>query len=590
MIGTCSFTPTAADVGKTISYDCGELFELIPGIPVADTSVDVYPYVLRNGILLEHNGNANKLTLAIVDDDAFEPNDTSLVATPLTVALGAPATWTDLVSQDMDVFKFVAPAGVASVEVVIEFWTGANDLDLYLDDDIPLGPGDSDKAIISVTPGQTYYFQVQGAFAFSPAFYDLRLTAYDTDHEISVTTPPKGTPDPVAGGGQVSFSLEASDTLQHALGYFWTARCTWSVTAGQWANRDTDSPTWTAPANLTGTQQTCRITVTAGDEFGLSWSSSVLEQRVGPTPHTLTITAGPSGTPNPSSPSSAVVLSVTAADSYGDALSYAWQASCPGLSENGTFSPSAVVQNPTWTAPANATGSEQTCTVSVTAIDGQGLSANGSFTQTVGLPPVTATPTTSPRARPSAASSRPASPCSTPTRADARHGRVPAEGHHDRAHARPDARRPGAHHLDVATLGTSTRPSRARLGRVLHGRPLRPAAGRRPHHDLGHPGYGSHAETSIDAPASTWYLAEGATIGNFELYYLIQNPNPTPLDRWVTYLLPPPAAPLVRTYPMGANTRTNIAVHPSRASRTSRCRPSSARPPTSRSSSSARCT
>ncbi len=285
VIGTCSFTPTAADVGKTVVYDCGELFELITGIPAAATSVDVYPYVLRNGVLLEHNGNANKLTLAIVDDDAFEPNDTSLVATPLTVALGAPATWTDLVSRDKDVFKFVAPAGVASVEVIIEFWTGANDLDLYLDDDIPLGPGDSDKAIISVTPGQTYYFQVQGAFAFSPAFYDLRLIAYDTDHEISVTTPPKGTPDPVASGGQVSFSLEASDTLQHALGYSWIARCTWSATAGQWANRNTDSPTWTAPVNNTGSQQVCRITVSAEDEFGLSWSS-VLDQRVGPAPHT----------------------------------------------------------------------------------------------------------------------------------------------------------------------------------------------------------------------------------------------------------------------------------------------------------------
>ena len=38
-------------------------------------------------------------------------------------------------------------------------------------------------------------------------------------------------------------------------------------------------------------------------------------------------------------------------------------------------------------------------------------------------------------------------------------------------------------------------------------------------------GFGSHAETSIGAPSLTWYLAEGATHGGFDLFYLLQNPN-----------------------------------------------------------------
>ena len=38
-------------------------------------------------------------------------------------------------------------------------------------------------------------------------------------------------------------------------------------------------------------------------------------------------------------------------------------------------------------------------------------------------------------------------------------------------------------------------------------------------------GFGSHAETSIEQPATTWYLAEGSTAGTFDLYYLLQNPN-----------------------------------------------------------------
>ena len=43
-------------------------------------------------------------------------------------------------------------------------------------------------------------------------------------------------------------------------------------------------------------------------------------------------------------------------------------------------------------------------------------------------------------------------------------------------------------------------------------------------------GFGSHAETSIEQPATTWYLAEGSTAGNFDLYYLLQNPNASAAD------------------------------------------------------------
>lgn len=74
-------------------------------------------------------------------------------------------------------------------------------------------------------------------------------------------------------------------------------------------------------------------------------------------------------------------------------------------------------------------------------------------------------------------------------------------------------------------------------------------------------GYGSHAETSIAAPALQWYLAEGATIGGFNLFYLIQNPNPETAQVEVTYLLPAPQAPIVRTYPIVPNSRFNIWVN-----------------------------
>ena len=39
-------------------------------------------------------------------------------------------------------------------------------------------------------------------------------------------------------------------------------------------------------------------------------------------------------------------------------------------------------------------------------------------------------------------------------------------------------------------------------------------------------GYGAHAETGVLTPSTTWYLAEGATHSGFELFYLLQNPDP----------------------------------------------------------------
>jgi hypothetical protein len=73
-------------------------------------------------------------------------------------------------------------------------------------------------------------------------------------------------------------------------------------------------------------------------------------------------------------------------------------------------------------------------------------------------------------------------------------------------------------------------------------------------------GYGSHAETSVAAPVTTWYLAEGATHSGFSLFYLVQNPNPTAADLEVTYLMPV-GDPLTKTYTVGPASRFNIWVN-----------------------------
>jgi hypothetical protein len=73
-------------------------------------------------------------------------------------------------------------------------------------------------------------------------------------------------------------------------------------------------------------------------------------------------------------------------------------------------------------------------------------------------------------------------------------------------------------------------------------------------------GYGSHSETATAAPSTTWFLAEGATHGAFQLFYLLQNPGSTAAHVNVTYLRPTPAAPVSVSYTIAAEARLTIPV------------------------------
>jgi hypothetical protein len=72
--------------------------------------------------------------------------------------------------------------------------------------------------------------------------------------------------------------------------------------------------------------------------------------------------------------------------------------------------------------------------------------------------------------------------------------------------------------------------------------------------------FGSHAETAISEPSTTWYFAEGATSGPFDLYYLLQNPTNQVADVDVRFLQPGGAAPVTRTYHLAPKSRTNVYV------------------------------
>ncbi|MGE3843522.1 MAG: hypothetical protein AB7I50_18275, partial [Vicinamibacterales bacterium] len=224
-------------------------------------------------------------------------------------------------------------------------------------------------------------------------------------HQVTFTTAASGSPNPVGSAGVVALSAAAVDSQGHSLSYQWSATCGGGLGSGAFSpSANVATPSWTAPANAGASEVTCALQVTASDGQGVSADSSY-NQRISGTapPHSVTITAGPSGTPNPVTPGNTAAVSATAVDSASHALTYAWSASCSSLASNGTFTPSNSGATTNWLAPTNATGTTAACTLSVTASDSFGQSATASFTQNVspGTPLHTLTITQAPSASPS---------------------------------------------------------------------------------------------------------------------------------------------------------------------------------------------
>jgi type 1 glutamine amidotransferase len=72
--------------------------------------------------------------------------------------------------------------------------------------------------------------------------------------------------------------------------------------------------------------------------------------------------------------------------------------------------------------------------------------------------------------------------------------------------------------------------------------------------------FGSHAETSVDGPATTWYFAEGSTTGRFDLFYLIQNPSTTAEAKVTASFLPSQGAAIDHQFDVAPNGRRTIHV------------------------------
>src|SRR5262249_4636936 len=137
------------------------------------------------------------------------------------------------------------------------------------------------------------------------------------------------------------------------------------------------TPTWQAPVNATGATQACTLDVTVSDAFGHSVAASTTAH-VSSVADSTTITSGPSVTPDPVASAQAVSVSAAASDTITrHTVSYEWTASCPNGLGTGSFG-DATADSTTWQAPANATGTTQTCTLTLVASDGHGQTAEAS--------------------------------------------------------------------------------------------------------------------------------------------------------------------------------------------------------------------
>jgi hypothetical protein len=202
---------------------------------------------------------------------------------------------------------------------------------------------------------------------------------------VVIASGPSGTPNPVASVGTATLSAAAEDSLGHTLTYAWSAACPDLAGVGSFQNVS-GATSWTAPANHTGARKECTITVSARDAFGRV-ASAFYQQGVNADPHSILITRGAGGTPNPVRQSGVVALGVTAGDTKGHPLVYAWSASCPGYPSSGSFS-NAASRAPLWTAPRRSSQLPGDCLIEVAVSDGLGARVKSSYRQGVsnGIP------------------------------------------------------------------------------------------------------------------------------------------------------------------------------------------------------------
>lgn len=171
----------------------------------------------------------------------------------------------------------------------------------------------------------------------------------------------------------------AGDTITYA----------WSASSGVLSSNSQTSTTWTAPATEGSYQVSLQVTDNHGASAGTSVTIRVANSNGrGQAAVTVQLNTWPTVNQVTANPAwvvlgQATALAVSASDSDGDTLTYAWTSTCAGTFSDSTASPSFLLSGQPSTAD---------CTLSVAVSDGRGGSTSGSVTVPVGTPTVNQAP------------------------------------------------------------------------------------------------------------------------------------------------------------------------------------------------------
>ena len=232
-------------------------------------------------------------------------------------------------------------------------------------------------------PGGTdalYRITVVVAAVADAAVHDVaELTQYVSpgSHEVTITSGPSATPNPAPAQTQVQLSATAECNQDgHGVEYLWSVAPGPDGRAGALDAPTAQSAIWTPPVHNTDSVYAYQITltVTCVEDPTVS-TAETLSVQVQPVAHTVEITSGPAGTPNPVASGGGVQCSVTGADSRdGHALAYEWSATAGSFSNPHSAAP-------VWSAPANLTDGpvEYEIAVTVSCVDNPATRDTASF-------------------------------------------------------------------------------------------------------------------------------------------------------------------------------------------------------------------
>lgn len=198
-----------------------------------------------------------------------------------------------------------------------------------------------------------------GALAGSFAGLDLY-----PPHTVAFDPEPSIDDNDIDSGGSVTCSASAADSQEHDIDYTWSD----GSAGGSFApSANVANPTYTAAANTTGSNRTVTLTCTAAcSEVSSVKDTATVTLTV--RSHHINFSAAPTVSASTVNPGQTTNCSVTAVDTMGHDLDYAWSDGGAG----GGFS-NAAIADPVYTAPNNETGSNinvtLTCTVTCAEVD-----------------------------------------------------------------------------------------------------------------------------------------------------------------------------------------------------------------------------